>query len=204
MRRPKIRELQEAVRAVVSGPYTVSFPFGAAPEPPESFRGKPTFDEKTCVGCAACAEVCPARAITVTDDTESDPPTRRLELRYDGCIFCGQCELNCTTDKGITLTTEYDLATLDRTECAETVEKELVLCEVCGAVIGAKDHLCWVAERLGAKGYANPTLFLIAERDQGMLDADVERGDKPLRRDDLMRVVCPECRRAVLVREMWG
>lgn len=204
MRKPKIRELGEAIRAVVHGPYTVRFPFAEAPEPPENFRGKPTYDEKECVGCGACAEVCPAQAITVIDDTKSDPPKRRLELRYDGCIFCGQCELNCATEKGIQLSTDYDLATLDRSECVESVEKELVLCEGCGAVIGAKDHLCWVAERVGAKSYANPTLFLTVEREQGLVGEPTRRGQRPPRREDLMRVVCPKCRRAVLLREMWG
>ena len=204
MRKPKIRELGEAIRAVWHGPYTVAFPFGDAPEPPEGFRGKPTYDEKECVGCTACAEVCPAHAITVTDDTQSDPPTRRLELRYDECIFCGQCELNCTTEKGIKLSTECDLATLDRSECVESVEKDLVLCEVCGAVIGARDHLCWVAERTGAKSYANPTLFLVAQGEQGLVEAQARHGQQPPRRADMMRVTCPKCRRAVLVREMWG
>ena len=204
MRKPKIRELREAVTAALCGPFTGDFPFGEAPAPPETFRGKPTYDKDECVGCAACAEVCPAGAITVVDDTDSDPPQRRLELRYDGCIFCGQCELNCTTEKGVKLSAEYDLATLDRDECVESVEKELVLCEACGAVIGAQAHLCWVAGRMGAKSYANPTLFLVAERDQGILDEDARRAPSPPRRSDLVRVLCPECRRTVLLREMWG
>ena len=159
MKKPKLRELKEAVRAVLFGPYTSKFPYEPH-TPPDGFRGKPEFHEDGCVGCAACAEVCPAVAIRVTDDPDADPPTRHIELRYDTCIFCGQCELNCTTKEGVKLTKIYDMSTLDRSTCVESIEHELILCEVCGAIVGTRKHLRWVAEKLGAKAYANPTLIV--------------------------------------------
>jgi len=43
MRTPKLRELREAVRALIHGPYTARFP--AEPTPlPEAFRGCPRFN----------------------------------------------------------------------------------------------------------------------------------------------------------------
>ena len=43
MKKPKLRELGEAVKALVRGPATIGFP--AEPyEPPEGFRGKPQYD----------------------------------------------------------------------------------------------------------------------------------------------------------------
>jgi hydrogenase-4 component H len=133
---------------------------------------------------------------------------RRLVLHYDACIFCGQCALYCTTEKGIRMTGEYDLATFDSKSCLETVEKELVLCEVCRAVLGARDHLLWVAERLGAKRYANPTLILLAEGELGLVgprpEARLEETAGPVSRGDTMRVLCPKCRRAAVLREAWG
>src|SRR3989304_9649617 len=115
MRKPKLRELGEAVRAFFKGPYTIKYP----KEPSaafEGFRGAPRYHEEDCIGCCACAEVCPALAIKVIDDVKSAPPMRTLELNYGNCIFCGQCELNCTTEKGIILSQEYDLASLDKTK----------------------------------------------------------------------------------------
>jgi len=204
VRKPKLRELKEAVRAVISGPYTTKFP--AEPhEPPEGFRGKPEFDEQGCVGCAACAEVCPALAIRVIDSPRADPPSRRLELRYDKCIFCGQCELNCTTKEGVHLTKTYDMSTLDRSQCVEQVEHELVICEVCGAIIGPRKHLQWVAEKLGAKAYANPTLIVAADGSMKLASPDAGRpGEPSLARSDMMRLMCPACRRTTVIRELWG
>jgi len=204
MRKPKLRELKEAVRAIVFGPYTSKYP--AEPHiPPDGFRGKPEYDEDECIGCGACAEVCPALAITVIDRTGDAPPTRVLEQRSDKCVFCGQCELNCTTKKGIRLTKTYDMSTLDRAECVERIEHELVLCEVCGAIVGAAKHLRWVAEQLGAKAYANPTLIISADGGMRLASRDAGRpGEPTLARSDMMRVMCPACRRTTVLRELWG
>ena len=204
MKKPKLRELGEAVKALIRGPSTIKFP--AEPYvPPDAFRGKPKYYEEDCIGCKACAEVCPSQCIKVTEQTDADPPVRRFELHYDACIYCGQCQLYCTTEKGIRLTTEFDLTTLDRNSCIESVEKELVLCEVCKSVIGCRDHLLWIAERLGAKRYANPTLILLADDELGLIHGEAERDpSKPLDRSDTMRVLCPTCRRASVLREVWG
>ena len=204
MRKPKLRELKEAIRSAVSRPYTTKFPFEPH-TPPEGFRGKPEFQEDGCVGCAACAEVCPALAIRYSDDTAAEPPTRRFELRFDKCIFCGQCELNCITKEGIKLTTTYDMSTLDRPSCVERIEHELVICEVCGEVVGARKHLRWVAEQLGAKAYANPTLIVMTDGGMRLAAPDGGRpGEPALARSDMMRVMCPACRRTSVVRELWG
>ncbi len=204
MRKPKLRELKEAIRALLTGPYTTRFP-KVPHEPPEGFRGKPEFDEDGCVGCGGCAEVCPAVAIRVTDDPAGDPPRRRLELRYDKCVFCGQCELNCITKEGVRLTKQYDMAGLDRSEFRVRIEHDLVLCEVCGAIVGTPKHLRWVAEKLGAKSYANPTLIVSADGSMHLAARDAGRpGEPALPRSDMMRVMCPACRRTTVVRELWG
>ncbi|HOL36107.1 MAG TPA: 4Fe-4S binding protein, partial [bacterium] len=110
MRKPKIRELGEAVRSIFSKPYTSRFP--QVPHVPfERFRGKPQFNPEKCVGCGACAIVCPAGAIKLEDVIDRNSGVRKL-IHYAGiCIFCGQCEANCIADKlGIKLTKEFDIA----------------------------------------------------------------------------------------------
>ena len=190
MRTPKLRELKEAIRALVFGPYTAKFP--AEPTPlPETFRGAPRFDEDECVGCGACSNVCPAEALEMEDDAEAR--LRTLTIRYDRCIFCGQCQANCLTEKGVKQTNEYDLATTNRDELRERVEKVLLLCESCGAVIGAEEHIRWVARRLGPLAFANPTLLLTAMHDQKLADKEPPP-TAPLRRGDRLRVLCPKCR----------
>lgn len=203
MRKPKLRELKEAICAILRGPYTTKFPFEPH-VPPDGFRGKPEFDEAGCIGCKACAEVCPAIAIKVVDELQADPPTRRLTLHYDKCVFCGQCELLCTTQEGIKLTKQFDLAGFDRSQFREGVEQELVVCEGCGCVVGARKHLVWVAEKLGAKAYANPTLIVSADGAMSLAEPVAAGTKATLARNEMMRALCPDCRRTIVVRELWG
>ena len=197
----KIPYLPEAIRAVVKGPYTVDFPFGETYDT-GTYRGAVVWDEDVCIGCGACYEVCPSDAIEMVDDLESDPPMRRFKVRYDRCIFCGHCHFHCTTDDGIYQTSEWNLATYDRTQSFATCEKELLLCGDCGKVVAAKDHIRWVARKLGPKAYANPGLALTLEG--GFIAAPQPTpGEKPEGdRANIMRVLCPHCRRVVVLEEI--
>ena len=197
----KIPYLPEAVKAVVKGPYTVKFPFGETLDT-GAYRGAAVWDEEACVGCGACYEVCPASAIEMVDDLESDPPMRRFKLRYDQCIFCGHCHYNCITDDGICQTTDWNLATYDRTQSFTTVDKELLLCECCGGVIGAKDHIRWVARKVGPKAYANPSLALTLEGTLINAPQPVGKARPEGARANIMRILCPHCRRVVVFEEI--
>lgn len=203
MRKPKLRELREAITSLFSPAFTHRFPHVPAPAPP-AYRGKGKFHDDKCIGCGACAEVCPADAIEKIDDPNSSPPIRTLIRHDDICIFCGQCQALCTTEEGIECTTEYDLATFDRATCAVSVQKELFLCNMCGEVITTKDHLRWLADRLGAKRYTNPTLILVGEERLNLLPTDQGAAQSPADRSHIMQVLCPHCRRHVLLREVWG
>ncbi len=187
--------LKEALSALFTGPYTLPFPKKPS-EPQKRFRGKPKFDDEECVGCGACAMVCPANDISVFDDVANKK--RVITLYYDKCIQCGQCEANCITEKGIKLSREYDMIYFDRSQAKTTVEKELVLCEVCGDVISTRDHIRWVTKRLGPLAFSNPTLMLTALKDAKVLD-EIPPRDKDLEpgRHDVVRMLCAKCRRRI-------
>ncbi len=203
MRKPKLRELWEAIKVLfVEGPYTSKFPKELT-VPPETFRGKPRFDPDVCIGCGACSEVCPSRSIEIIDDVVSGK--RTIKLRYDICNFCGQCHLYCTTENGVYYTTEYDLAAFSRSDMVETVEKELAICEMCGNVAGTKDHLQWIANRLGSVAYSNPTLILSSM--DGLSQKEnihARKKERKTSREVIFRILCPECRRKVYLTEEWG
>ena len=202
MRKPKLREIGEALRVLfVEGPYTSAFPKELT-EPPEEFRGKPVFDPDVCIGCGACSQVCPSNSIDIIDDV--DTGKRTLRLHYDSCNFCGLCHIACTTENGIDYSTEYELAGFDRSEMVVEIEKELAFCEICGDVVGAKNHLTWLAERLGSLAYANPTLVLSDMERLSTLPAITGRdASRKHERSDLFRVLCPSCRRRIYLTEEW-
>lgn len=194
MRLPKLRELKEAVTAVISPRFTTKFP--ATPcVVPEKYRGKPEFNLDTCIGCGACVNVCPSPGcLSQEDDLEADPPVRKITHRPYTCIFCGNCEQYCTTETGIKLSNQWDLATLDKESQVETHEFELQLCEKCGALIGTRKHLVWLYEKLGALAYANPSLLLAKSGDLLTKPEQVEPADKGVGMSDFMRILCPKCK----------
>jgi hydrogenase-4 component H len=203
MRTPKVRELGEALRSLFSRPYTVRYPYEPV-VPPEAFRGKPKFVEEECIGCGACAQVCPARAIDVVDVVEEGVGRRTLTIHHDHCIFCGQCHRFCTTEKGVILTNEFETGTYDRRQAIATVEKELVICQDCGEVIATRDQLRWVAQKLGPKAFGNMGLTLLLSEDLGLVSPAVRDPQRPHDRGDNVSILCPRCRREVILYEQWG
>ncbi|MFH1772382.1 MAG: 4Fe-4S dicluster domain-containing protein [Candidatus Omnitrophota bacterium] len=195
MKLPKLRELKEAVVALIKGPYTSKFPKEPHIAHP-NFRGQPKFNADKCVGCLSCEEVCPVEAIAHQDSTDAKNPVRTMIHYTDTCIFCGQCQAACIADnEGIKLSNEWELSFFDRTKAYETIEKELQLCEICGAVIGPKDHLKWIAERIGELTYSNPTLYLSRLKSLGIIDDNLTSALRDFGRCDRSKILCARCRR---------
>ncbi len=200
MRKPKLRELGEAIRALIKGPYTTKFPFKPAEICPE-FKGFPEFQEEGCVLCGGCAQLCPTHTIKVFDKPEEG---KRVMFRdYGNCMVCGQCQLYCLTGEGIVMTNEFDKTTFDKSVIHEEIEDELVFCESCGAIITSKKHMNWIADRLGELAYANPTFFVWKGYEMGLADKDSGKNHPGLWREDAMRILCADCRRNLVYKEDW-
>jgi hydrogenase-4 component H len=198
MRYPKLRELKEAVKALIKGPYTTRFP--KEPHVPfERFRGRPEFHEEDCTGCGACVNVCPSGALSMKDDEDK----RVLVVRWDICIYCGQCQANCLTEKGIILSNKFDFATTEkRQDLKQEIEKELVICQGCGEIIAPYDQIIWVAKKLGPLTFSNPSLMLFYLKSQKLSfdETEIKPEEKEFQRADRIKVLCPRCRREAVVK----
>jgi len=192
---PKLREIREALTSFFSAPFTTRYPAGPKAAFP-SYRGFPRFSPDDCVGCAACAQVCPSQAIEVVDDPARR--IRRLRIDFGSCIQCGQCGEKCITGRGVANTNEYTLAVSDlkAPEVYETIEKSLILCECCGQIIGCRDHLDWIKDRLGAEAYAHPNFLLSAQEQWDHPPAS--RPKSRLRREDQIKYACARCRQRIV------
>ncbi|MGI6595340.1 MAG: 4Fe-4S dicluster domain-containing protein [Candidatus Ratteibacteria bacterium] len=198
MKKPKIRELKEAVKGIFSRPYTTKFPYQPHTPPPR-YRGKPEYYEEGCVGCGACFQVCSANAIDMIDNTEKGNPTRTLIQHPSKCIFCRECERNCITGEGIKLTQRFDIAYVDEEDVLSSVKHKLITCLYCGTVIGTEKHLRWVLKRIGNLGFAQPVLLSQLMEELQVKTEYEEKGVPPIQRTDMLKVVCPKCRRIAFI-----
>jgi formate hydrogenlyase subunit 6/NADH:ubiquinone oxidoreductase subunit I len=200
MKYPKVREIREVLVSLVTPAYTSKFP--DEPHIPfEKFRGKPVVDDENCVGCETCANVCPPQAITFTDNSEKK--LRIIKRDYGKCIFCGQCQDHCITEKGVKLSDKiYDLAVFDRAKNIEYQEKELLICESCNAVITTKEHLKFMHRKLGPKAFSSIlNLNILNEKLKLSEDQDIRIEIRDgLKRKDMFNIICPNCLRQVLVK----
>jgi formate hydrogenlyase subunit 6/NADH:ubiquinone oxidoreductase subunit I len=135
----------EALFSLFKKPFTVKYPFEPSPAP-EGFRGRTEFNDD-CVGCGACAAVCPPKAISILDEGK----TRIMKIDHGLCIFCRSCQDICPWE-GIKLTEKFEMATLDKTQSYDEIEHDLILCEGCGKVITTRKHMEEIRKKIEQVG----------------------------------------------------
>ena len=90
---------------------------------------------------------------------------------------------------------EWDFAGFGPEDFEERIEKELVMCEVCGDLLAPADQLYWLAERLGPVSFANPTLAMFVGQRLGYVEQGVRNSSVTTLRADRMAIQCPKCKR---------
>ncbi len=116
-----IKGLGTTLRQMGKKPTTISYPEQKRSLPPR-FRGRHVLHRyengmERCVGCFLCAGACPADAIYIEAEENTDEhrvsPGERYAAVFDvnmlRCIFCGYCQQACPTG-AITLEKEYELS----------------------------------------------------------------------------------------------
>ncbi len=197
---PKLRELVEAIRAVVKGPFTSKFPARVDSVHP-NFRGILKFREERCICCGACSRVCPTDARELILDKERGV-IRNIHYA-DRCIYCAQCVKGCPTE-AIYHTPEFDLSRTERGGWETFVEKEVAYCEICGVPFATKAQLLHIAHKVGDLVNSNPTLLLTLYQHLGIAEPAFRSEVMVPYRSGTMRILCPDCRRQVYMTEEWG
>ena len=126
----KLKELSIVAKAIGIRlkEVTLAYPLGPARPVPDRFRGKVEINMDKCIGCAGCANVCPARVIVIKD---LDQERRLIEIYRERCTFCGRCQEVCPED-AIKLSPEFELATNNKEDLTDELDIYMASCQRCG------------------------------------------------------------------------
>jgi hydrogenase-4 component H len=130
------------------GRATIRYPFAPHVVSPH-FRGKPKFNAKRCIACAACTIACPSNALSMQTDLQAK--TRTWSICFGRCIFCGRCEEVCPTG-AIKLSSEFELAVMSRADLFESAQFRLFDCRACGTPFAPAKEIDYVLALLRQSG----------------------------------------------------
>src|SRR5512135_3236732 len=139
-----LSKLKETLLCLKAGRVTMPYPAQGKPVP-EKFRGRPIFDAAKCIGCAGCANNCPAREILVCDLCQE---VRILQYLGRRRTYCGRCADVCP-EKAITMSRDFENATNNIADMGQKLHLFMSTCQRCGRCFKGAAML----DELKMKGY---------------------------------------------------
>lgn len=166
--------LKVLFRNVLQGPSTDPFPLGET-FTPDRQRGRVKIDPDLCMGCGMCKYSCAAGAIDIRPQPEGKGFT--ITVWRNSCCLCASCRHYCPTGAA-TLTNDWHTAHAqeDKYNIIEQQKIDYVPCAQCGTLMRP------LPKKLAERLYAYNT--------------EIDR--------ELIRTLCPECRRMLDARRNAG
>jgi len=162
-----LSKAKEAIICLKAGRVTLGYPAEARPAP-TNFRGRPIFDPTKCIGCAGCANNCPAGEILIFDVCQE---IRVLHYLGRRCTYCGRCADVCP-EKAITMSQDFETATDQIGDLQQHLELFMSTCQRCGRCFKEPSPL----EQLKLKGYRADDL----ENQRVILRSEAYLGNEPV------------------------
>lgn len=139
-----ISELKEAYISLTARQLE-AYHAGHAAHPLNPPLKKMVLHEKKCIGCGACAAMCPAHAITVSDNKKH----RALIITLGNCIYCGICAAICP-EKALELIPGNDPPALAKDKLYHELKIRIKQCEHCHNTIGTVKGITTVMKNIYA------------------------------------------------------
>ncbi len=140
-----LSKLKETLICLKAGRVTLPYPAQAAARARRSSAAGRSSTRPKCIGCAGCANNCPAREILVFDLCQE---IRILQYLGRRCTYCGRCADVCP-EKAITMSHEFETATDSIGDLQQRLELFMSTCQRCGRCFKEPSPL----EQLKMKGY---------------------------------------------------
>ena len=130
-----ISELKEALVSLATATTGVLKPEPSTPSLPSPQHKMVIYDKK-CIGCGACATVCPADAISVVENRKY----RVITITLAQCIYCGMCVNNCP-ENALSLHPGDELSSPTKDHLHHELKIKLKRCEQCRTMMGPQKSI---------------------------------------------------------------